>query len=334
MTRIILALLVSSVAFAQSGYHQIKKITIGGEGGWDYLIADGHGRVFVSHGTEVAVVDTRKGEVAGKITGLKGVHGIALAPEFNRGFISNGQGNNITVFDLKTLAKIGEEIPAGTNPDGIIYDPASKRVFAFNGRSGNATAIDAKTGKVAGTIALGGKPEFAAADGRGHVYNNLEDKSSVVEINSKTLAVEHTWPLAPCDGPSGMAMDTKTHRVFSGCEKMMSVLDADTGKVITTVPIGAGVDATAFDPSTGYIFNSCGDGTLSIYHEDSPDKYTQGGRRQDAARRANHDAGSQDAQCLSVDRRIRSCRQAPPSGGRRARPSIVPGSFGLLEFGR
>ncbi len=332
MKRTILALLALSVAFAQSGYHQIKKISIGGEGGWDYLLADGHGRVFVSHAAEVAVVDTQKGELAGKITGLKGVHGIALAPEFNRGFISNGQGNNITVFDLKTLAKIGEEIPAGTNPDAIIYDPVSKRVFAFNGRSANATAIDAKTGKVDGTIALAGKPEFAAADGKGHVFVNLEDKSSVVDVNSKTLGVANTWPLAPCDGPSGMAMDTKTRRIFSGCEKMMSVLNADTGKVVTTLPICTDVDATAFDPGTGYIFNSCGDGTLTVIHEDSADKYskvedvkTQRGARTMALDPATHNV------YLSIAEY--GAPQAPAGGGR-ARPTIVPGSFGLLEFGR
>ncbi|MBZ5609778.1 MAG: YncE family protein [Acidobacteriia bacterium] len=332
MTRTILALFVLAVAFAQSGYHQIKKINIGGEGGWDYLIADGHGRVFVSHAAEVDVVDTQKGEVAGKITGLKGVHGIALAPEFNRGFISNGQGNNVTVFDLKTLAKIGDEVPAGTNPDAIIYDPGSKRVFALNGRSANATAIDAKTGKVDGTIAVGGRPEFAAADGKGHVYVNLEDKSSVVDIDSKTLTVAHTWPLEPCDGPSGMAMDTKTRRIFSGCEKMMSVLDADSGKVVTTMPICTGVDATAFDPGTGYIFHSCGDGTLSVIHEDSAAKFTkvEDVKTQRGARTMALDPTTHNVY-LSIAEY--GAPQAPPGGGR-ARPSIVPGSFGLLEFGR
>jgi DNA-binding beta-propeller fold protein YncE len=332
VARTILALFVLAVAFAQSGYHQIKKINIGGEGGWDYLIADGNGRVYVSHAAEVDVIDTAKGEVAGKITGLKGVHGIALAPEFNRGFISNGQGNNVTIFDLKTLAKIGDEVPTGTNPDGIIYDPGSKRVFAFNGRSSNATAIDAKTGKVDGTIALEGKPEFAAADGKGHVYVNLEDKSSVVDIDSKKLSVAHTWPLAPCDGPSGMAMDTKTRRIFSGCEKMMAVVDADSGKVVTTMPICNGVDATAFDPGTGYVFNSCGDATLSVIHEDSPDKFskvedvkTQRGGRTMALDTKTHNVYLAIAEF--------GAPQAPPGGGR-ARPTMVPGSFALLEFGR
>jgi DNA-binding beta-propeller fold protein YncE len=329
MTRTMLALLALSVAFPQSGYHQLRKIAIGGEGGWDYSIADGHGRVFVSHAAEVVVVDTKKGEVAGKIAGLKGVHGIALAPEFNRGYISNGQGNNITVFDLKTLDKIGAEIPAGTNPDAIMYDPVSKRVFAFNGRSANATAIDAKSGKVDGTIALGGRPEFAQTDGKGHVFVNLENKSSVSEINSKTLAVEHTWPLAPCEGPSGMAMDTKTRRIFSGCEKMMSVLDADSGKVVTTLPICTGVDATAFDPETKYIFNSCGDGTLTVIHEDSPDKYTkvEDVKTQRGSRTMALDESTHRVYLAAAE------FEAAPAGGR-GRPNIVAGTFYQLEFGR
>ena len=258
MHRSALLLLVLAAAFAQSGYHQLKKISIPGDGFWDYLIADGAtGRVFVSHGTEVDVVDSKKGEVTGKIEGLKLVHGIALAPEFNRGFISDGAANQVVMFDLKTLAKTGE-IPAGNNPDGIIYDPGTKRVFAFNGRSANATAIDAEKGTLAGTVTLEGKPEFPVADGNGHVYVNIEDKSEVMDIDSKALTVVHKWPLAPCEEPSGMAMDTKTRRLFSGCgNKMMAVMDADTGKVVATPAIGNGVDATWFDPGTKYVLNSC-----------------------------------------------------------------------------
>src|SRR5580704_16091404 len=275
MHRSAFLLLVLAVAFAQSGYHQIKKIPIPGDGFWDYLTSDPDtGRVFVSHGTEVDVVDAKKGEVTGTITGLKLVHGIALAPEFNHGFISDGAANQVVMFDMKTLAKLGE-VPAGMNPDGIIYDPATKRVFAFNGRSASATAIDAATGTAAGTVALEGKPEFAAADGKGHVYVNIEDKSEVFDIDAKKLTVEHRWSLAPCEEPSGMAMDTKSRRLFAGCHnKMVAVMNADTGKVVATPAIGDGVDATAFDPETKYVFNSCGDGTLSIAHEDSPDKYT------------------------------------------------------------
>jgi DNA-binding beta-propeller fold protein YncE len=336
MHKSLLLLLVLAVAFAQSGYHQIKKVSVPGNGFWDYLTVDGStGRVFVSHGTEVDVVDPKKGEVEGKITGLRLVHGIALAPEFNRGFISDGGANQIVMFDLKTLARTGE-IPAGTNPDGIIYDPATKRVFAFNGRSASATAVDAEKGTAAGTVTLEGKPEFAAADGKGHVYVNIEDKSEVMEIDSKALSVLHKWPLAPCEEPSGMAMDTKTRRIFSGCDnKMMSVMDADNGKVVTTVPIGAGVDATWFDPQLKYVLNSCGqDGVLSVIHEDSPDKYTV----------VENVKTEKSARTMAIDPRTHNVylsfaqvEMLPPAEGDakgRPRRRVVPGSFGLLEFGR
>jgi DNA-binding beta-propeller fold protein YncE len=331
-----LLLLVLAAAFAQSGYHQLKKIAIPGDGFWDYLIADGAtGRVFVSHGTEVDVVDSKKGEVAGKIDGLKLVHGIALAPEFNRGFISDGGANQVVVFDLTTLAKVGE-VAAGMNPDGIIYDPGSKRVFAFNGRSSSATAIDAEKGTLAGTVMLEGKPEFPAPDGKGHVYVNIEDKSEVMDIDSKALTVVHKWPLAPCEEPSGMAMDTKTRRLFSGCDnKMMAVMNADTGKVVATVPIGDGVDATWFDPGTKYVLNSCGqDGVLTVIHEDSPDKYTvvENVKTEKAARTM-----ALDPKTHNIFLAVAEVEMLPPAAGDakgRPRRKVTPGTFGLLEFGR
>jgi DNA-binding beta-propeller fold protein YncE len=329
------SLLAFTAAFAQSGYHQLKKISIPGDGFWDYLTTDGAGRVFVSHGTEVAVVDAKKGEVVGTIAGLKLVHGIALAPEFNHGFISDGAANTVVMFDLKTLAKTGEA-PAGTNPDGIIYDPATKRVFAFNGRSANATAVDAEKGTAAGTVTLEGKPEFAAADGKGHVYVNIEDKSEVMEIDAKALTVLNKWPLAGCEEPSGLAMDTKTRRIFSGCgNKVMTVLDADSGKLVTTVPIGNGVDATWFDPGTKYVFNSCGqDGVLTVIHEDSPDKYSvvENVKTQTGARTM-----ALDPKTHNVYLALAQVEMLPPADGDtkgRPRRKVVPGSFGLLEFGR
>jgi DNA-binding beta-propeller fold protein YncE len=345
MYRYPFTLLLLSAAFAQSNYHQLKKISIGGEGGWDYLIADASAsRLYVSHGTEVDVVDTKTGQVAGKITGLHGVHGIALAPEFGRGFISNGQSGTVTIFDLKMLDKIGDDVPAGKNPDCIIYDPSSKRVFAFNGRSSDATAIDAKDGKVAGTVALEGKPEFAAADGKGHVYVNIEDKSEVFDIDAKKLTVDHRWPLAPCEEPSGMAMDTKSRRIFSGCHnKMVAVMNADTGKVVATPSIGDGVDATAFDPETKYVFNSCGDGTLSIAHEDSPDKYTVVEQVKTIQRARTM---ALDSKTHNVYLAIADFEPAPPpttlpaadkpgdKGPPRPRMRVVPDTFGLLEYGR
>jgi DNA-binding beta-propeller fold protein YncE len=331
-----ISLLVLAAAFAQSGYHQLKKISIPGDGFWDYLTTDGAtGRVFVSHGTEVDVVDSQKGEVTGKITGLKLVHGIALAPEFNHGFISDGAANQVIVFDLTTLAKVGE-VAAGMNPDGIIYDPGTKRVFAFNGRSGSATVVDAEKGTLAGTVTLEGKPEFPVPDGKGHVYVNIEDKSEVMDIDAKALTVVHKWPLAPCQEPSGMAMDAKTRRLFSGCDnKMMAVMDADTGKVVATVPIGDGVDATWFDPGTKYVLNSCGqDGVLTVIHEDSPDKYSvvENVKTQKGARTM-----ALDPKTHSVYLAVADVEMLPPADGdAKARPrrKVTPGTFGLLEFGR
>ncbi len=328
----LVTILFVPVVFAADGYHRVQKITIGGEGGWDYLIADGSGgRVYVSHGTEVDVVDTKSGQVVGKITDLKGVHGIALATEFGRGFISNGQAGTVTIFDLKTLSKIGADVPAGKNPDAIIYDPASKRVFAFNGRSSDATAIDAEKGTVVGRVALEGKPEFAAADGVGHVYVNIEDQSKVFDIDARKLTVEHRWSLAPCEEPSGMAIDGAHRRIFSGCHnKMMAVMDADTGKVMATPPIGSGIDATAFDPGTGLVFNSCGDGTLSVIHEDSPDQYTvvENAKTQTGARTM-----ALDAQTHHVYLSIADFEPAPePAPGGRLQRKMVAGTFGLLEF--
>jgi YVTN family beta-propeller protein len=271
----ILCLFLSTSAFSQETYHLVKKIPIPGQGGFDYLTIDaGARRLYVSHGTQVEVLDVDSGVIVGKIPNTLGVHGIAIAPEVGRGFVSNGQSSTVTVFDLKTLHPISE-IPTGKKPDAIIYDPATSQVFAFNGGSDSTTAISAADGKVAGTLDLGGAPEFAAADGNGYVFNNLEDQSKLVKINSRKLVVEQHWPLAPCQAPSSMAMDRRSRRIFIGCRnKVMAVVEADSGKVITTVPIGDHVDATAFDPDSRLIFNSNGEGTISVVREDSPDKYS------------------------------------------------------------
>jgi DNA-binding beta-propeller fold protein YncE len=271
----ILCLFLSTSALSQETYHLVKKIPIPGQGGFDYLTIDaGARRLYVSHGTQVEVLDVDSGVIVGKIPNTLGVHGIAIAPEVGRGFVSDGQTSTVTVFDLKTLKSI-TEIPAGKNPDAIIYDPATLQVFAFNGGSDSTTAISAADSKVAGTLELGGGPEFAVADGNGYVFNNLEDQSKLVKINSRKLVVEQHWPLAPCEAPSSMAMDRPNRRIFIGCRnKVMAVVDADSGKVITTVPIGDHVDATAFDPDSRLIFNANGEGTISVIHEDAPDKYS------------------------------------------------------------
>lgn len=269
-------LLLSGAALsADGGYSVIKKISISGTGSWDYLTVDEAARrLYVSHGTQVEVLDIDSLTVVGNVQKTEGVHGIAIAPESGRGFTSNGKTSTVTIFDLKTLKPIAD-VPTGQKPDAIIYDPATSRVFAFNGGGNSATAIDAATGKVAGTVNLDGGPEFAAADGNGYVYDNLEDESLVLKINSRDLKVEQRWPTAPCSSPSSMAMDRANHRLFLGCRsKVMAVVDADSGQVITTLPIGDHVDATAFDPATKLIFNSNGEGTITVIHQDSADKYS------------------------------------------------------------
>jgi DNA-binding beta-propeller fold protein YncE len=271
----ILNVTLLTVAGSAAEYSVTKKIPIAGQGSWDYLTVDESARrLYVSHGTQVEVLDIDSGAVVGNIPKTPGVHGVAIAPEFGRGFVSNGQSSNVTIFDLKTLKPVAE-VPTGQKPDAIIYDPATKRVFAFNGESNNATAIDAASGKVAGTVDLGGGPEFAAADGRGYVFDNLEDESLVLKINARDLRVEQRWPTAPCAKPSSMAMDQENRRLFVGCRsKVMAVMNADTGQVITTVPIGDHVDATAYDQENKLIFNSNGEGTVTVIRQESPDKYS------------------------------------------------------------
>ena len=265
--------LVASACAAE--YSVTRKILIPGQGNWDYLTIDEDARrLYVSHGSQVEVLDVDSGAIVGKIENTQGVHGIAIAPDIGRGFVSDGQSSTVTIFDLKTLKKIAE-VSTGKKPDAIIYDPATFRVFAFNGGSNSATVIEGKDGKLAGTIDLGGGPEFAAADGNGYVYNNLEDESLVLKINSRTLKVEQRWPTAPCSSPSSMAIDRTNRRLFLGCRsKVMAVMNADTGKVITTLPIGDHVDATAFDTETRLIFNSNGEGTVTVIRQDTPDKYS------------------------------------------------------------
>jgi DNA-binding beta-propeller fold protein YncE len=317
-----------------SGYHLAKKVTLGGEGGWDYLLADpATHRVFISRGTHTMVVDS-DGKLLGDIPNTQGVHGIALAPEFNRGFTSNGRANTVTIFELDSLKTISEVKVTGENPDAILYDSSSRRVFTFNGRSGNSTAIDAKTGEVVGTIALGGKPETPQSDGAGHIYVNIEDKSQISALDSAALKVLNTWSIAPCEEPSGLAFDVAHHRLFAGCHnKMMAVVDSTNGKVVATVPIGEGVDADAFDPQTGFAFASCGDGTITVAHEDSPDKYTVVDtiQTQRGARTMTLDPASHNIYTVTAEFGPLPV-QAP--GQPSQRPPMVPNSFTLLIFTR
>jgi len=270
--------LVATVALAAppSGYHIIKKVAIPGVGGWDYVtVDDAARRVYVSHATQVEVLNADTFELVGTIPNTPGVHGIAIASEFGRGFITAGKSGSVIIFDLKTLKTLGE-VKVGKKPDAIMYDPATKHVFAMNGDSDSATVINAADGNVVGTIDLGGGPEFAVADGKGNVYINLEDKAETVHIDSNTLKVLHHWPLAPGKTATALAFDPQTRRLFAGCRggQLMVVLDADTGKVITTAPIGERVDAAAFDPATKLVFQSTAGGTIAVFHQDSADKYT------------------------------------------------------------
>jgi len=331
----VLVLLASLVlAAGSSGYHVAKKTVLGGDGGWDYLTVDSKARrIYISRGTHVMVVDADTAAVVGDIPGTNGVHGIAIASDTDKGFVSDGRDNNVTIFDPKTLKVLGTA-PAGKNPDAIIYDPASKRVFAFNGSSKDATAIDAKTGTVAGTIPLGGKPEFAAADEKGHVFVNIEDTSEIVQFDSNKLAVENRWKIAPGDGPSGLAMDRKHRRLFSVCSnKLMVVVNADTGKVVTTLPIGAGADAAGFDPETGFAFSSNGEGTMTVVHEDSPDKFSVVENVPTQARARTMALDTKTHKVYTVTAEFGTA-PAPTAQTPRPRPPMVPGSFTLLTISR
>jgi DNA-binding beta-propeller fold protein YncE len=321
-----------------AGYQVIKKIPVGGDGGWDYLAMDSEARrLYVSHATKVVVIDVDKGEVVGEIPATNGVHGIAFAPELNRGFTSNGRDNSSTIFDLKTL-KVITSVKTGGNPDAILYDPATKRVFAFNrtraAADASSTVIDAATGAVAGTIPLGGRPEFAVADGKGQVFVNLDDKSEVAVIDSRKLAVTNRWSLAPGESPSGLAMDRQNRRLFSVCENQkMIVMNADNGRVVANLPIGKGTDAAAFDPEARLAFSSNGEGTLTVVREESPDKFsvvenakTQQGARTMAVDLKTHNVYLSTAQF----------GPAPAATPERPnpRPSAVPGSFTILVVGK
>ena len=319
-----LALLVQT---PPTSYHVVGRISLPGEGGWDYLSVDtaAH-RLYVSRGTHIAVIDLDHDSIVGDIPNTNGVHGVAFVRDLNRGFTSNGRDTTVTIFDLKTLAQVSVIKVTGRNPDAIMYDPLSRRVFTFNGGGANATAIDPQTGTVVGTLDLGGKPEAAVADGRGHIYVNIEDKSELVAFDPKTLKVQGRWSLAPCEEPSGLAMDRKTRRLFSVCSNgLMAVVDPDRGKVLKTLPIGNGVDGAAFDATSGLAVSSNGEGSMTFVHEESPDSFrvvatvpTQRGGRTIALDERTHRLYTVAAQFGEAP--------APTPERPRPRPPIIPGS--------
>ena len=329
-----LCLVVTFSAAADPGYHVIKTYKLGGEGGWDYLNLDSSARrLYISRATHVIVIDADSGKPVGDIPDTPGVHGIALAPELGRGFISNGREGTVTIFEIETL-KLITKVKAGDNPDAILYDPATKRVFAFNGRSHDATAIDAAKGTVLGTIKLEGKPEFAVSDGKGEIFVNIEDKSQLDAIDPAKLEVKSRWPLAPCQEPSGLAIDRKNRRLFAGCDnKMMAVVDADSGKVLATPAIGDGVDATAFDESTSLAFASCGEGVLTVVREESPNKFSV----------AENVKTQEGARTLALDEKthqvfVVTAKFGPPPAPTPEQPhprhAILPDTFVVLVLGK
>jgi DNA-binding beta-propeller fold protein YncE len=305
----------------------------GGHEYFDYITVDpASRRIYLSHGTEVLVVNADTGALKGKISGLDRCHGLALVPGLDRGFITDGEQGKIIFFDLKTLKVIGNA-PAAKDADSIVYDPASKHIFTFNGDSRNSTVLDPATGKVLGTIDLGGAPEFAVADGHGTIYNNLEDKSEVIAIDSKTLAIKSRWPIAPAAAPAPLAIDRDHRRLFvAGREpQMLVVMNADDGKVIQSFPISAGADASIYDPKTGQVFVSTREGWIHIFHEDSPDKFSEVGKikTEFGAKTMGFDPKTGR---LFVDTSEFKPAGAPTGENPHPRPTPVPGTFHLLVY--
>ncbi|MGB7433983.1 MAG: hypothetical protein WBR26_25290 [Candidatus Acidiferrum sp.] len=312
-----------------SGYQLVKTIPLLGDGFWDYVAVDSDARrIYISHATKVLVLDADSFSLVGEIPETEGVHGIAIAADLGRGFTSNGRAGTATIFDLKTLKPLSN-VTTGKNPDGIAYEHVTKRVFTFNGGSKDATAFSAADGTVAGTIPLAGKPEFPAADGRGSIFVNIEDTSELVELDAQALKILHRWSLSPCESPTGLSMDRKNRRLFVGCEnKLMAVVNADSGKIIATPAIGEGVDATAYDPGTGFALASNGEGTLTVIKQDSPDKYSvlDNVPTKKSARTMGLDLKTHNIVLPAAD-------FLPPKEGER-RGSMKPGSFVLLLVAR
>jgi DNA-binding beta-propeller fold protein YncE len=328
--------ILAAIAFLHradaESYRFLSEIALGGEGGWDYLSIDPDSRrLYVTHGTKIDIVDLNSEKIIGEIADTPGVHGFALAPELGRGFASNGTEGKVSIVDLKTQKTIAKVL-TGENPDAILYEPTRGEVYVFNGRGKSATVFEGKSGNILATIPLPGKPEFATTD-RERVYVNIEDQSEVVAINAATHAIAATWPLAPGEEPTGMAIDALRHRLFIGCSnRLMVMMDTVEGKVLATVPIGAGVDATAFDPSTRLAFSANGEGNVTIAKEDAPDKLsvlqtlpTRRGARTMALDSTTHKIYLVTAKFEPMP--------TPSPGAARQRPKIIPGTMVLLVYG-
>jgi YVTN family beta-propeller protein len=330
-----LLLAAAQFAFAQSdpGFHLLREFHVGGKGGWDYIAVNAAmKRLYVSHDTLTYILDETTGDSVGVIPDTRGVHGIAFATPLGKGYTSNGRANTVTVFDLAT-SKVKGEVKVGTNPDAIIFEPFTGTIITCNGRSQDATILDPSADTVLATVALGGKPETPVADGAGNVYINIEDKNEVVHLVTKGWQVADRWKIGTGDGPTGLAMDRKTQRLFVGCDKQMIVLNAQTGAVVAQLPIGDRCDGTAFDPGIGIAFASCGDGTLAMVSEVSADSF----------RVVANVATKRGARTLTVDETTHRVylptaqyepAPAPTADTPRPRPRIVPGTFEVLEVGK
>ena len=322
------------VSGSDAPYRLVSQIQIGGEGGWDYLSVDASARrLYVSHSGIIVVVDLDKDTVVGEVADTPGAHGFALAPELSRGFSSNGRESKAGVVDLKTLKTLWK-VPTGENPDAILYEPGRHEVYAFNARGRSATVFGAISSNVSATIALPGAPEFAVADPEaGRVYCNIEDRNEVVAIDTTTHQIVNTWPTAPGEEPAGLAIDLVHHRLFIGCHnKLMVMMDSTNGNVVATAPIGQGVDANAFDPDTRLAFSSCGEGNVTIAHEDTPDTLTV----------VQTLATERGARTMALDPKTHriylatarfEAQSEPVAGTPRQRPKIVPGSMKILVYG-
>lgn len=333
MRPLVLFAALAATGFAAEGRHLIKKIPIPGDYGWDYLTADSEARrLYVSHDREVVVLDLDTNSVIGKIPG-KSVHGIAIAKDFGRGFISCSDPGSIVIFDLKTLAVI-DRVPVGADPNAILFDQKTRRIFSADRGSQRVTALDPKTGQIVGTIeGLGGKTEHAASDKLGHIFLNMQDLNTMLKLDSEELKVVATWPMAPCGQPSSMDIDRAHQRVFVGCRSgVMAVVDADSGKMVASHPIGKGVDAAEFDPDRSLVYFSSGDGTMAVFHEDTPDKYT-------LVETVKTQTG---ARTMAIDRKTGRAflsvaefgpRPDATPGNPPARAPMIPGSFSVLVFG-
>jgi YVTN family beta-propeller protein len=311
-----------------SGFHVAKVFHIVSSGGWDYIaVGPDNNRLYVSHGTQVNVLDETTGDSIGVIPNTTGVHGIAFVPALGKGYTSNGRLNNITVFDLKSNLVLSQ-IAAGTNPDAIMYDDFSKLIITCNGRSNDLSLIDPSTEKLVATIPVGGKPETAVTDGKGKIFVNIEDKNEIISVDINSRIVLNRWPLAPSEGPTGLAIDLKNYRLFAGCEKTLVVLDATAGKIIARVTIGNGCDGVVFDPALGFAFASCGEGVLSIVHETANGEYAL---MENVPTKASARTSALNPKTHTVYLPAAEFQKNTTPG---TRPPVVPGTFQVLVVQR